>query len=147
MYVNYYLFTCICHFMLFYSVKDEISLCKGDFFINCKFIGSIFPKAEICLFFFFYIDIKIMDILEKSFDTSINIINNLTNRPSNEELLKIYAYYKQAKFGNNTLDEPSMFNFTEKKKWDTWMNVKDMNKKTAMQNYIHLSMILYKKYN
>lgn len=59
-----------------------------------------------------------MDILEQSFTTSINIINIINNykkRPSNEELLNIYAYYKQAKTDNNTLDEPSMFNFSEKK--------------------------------
>ena len=88
-----------------------------------------------------------MNILEQSFEASINIVNNLNNRPSDDELLKIYAYYKQAKFGNNITDKPSIFNFTAKKKWDAWINVKDMDSNIAMQNYIHLAMNLYKKYN
>ena len=88
-----------------------------------------------------------MNLLKQSFDTSINIIDNLSKRPSDDELLKVYAYYKQALLGNNTLDEPSMFHFSAKKKWTAWMNVKDMKEHDAMQNYINLSIILYKKYN
>jgi len=88
-----------------------------------------------------------MDLLKQSFDTSVNIINNLSERPPEEDLLKVYAFYKQANFGNNTLVEPSMFSFSEKKKWTAWMSVKDMEKQNAMQNYINLSIILYKKYN
>ena len=88
-----------------------------------------------------------MNILEQSFEISINIVNNLNNHPSDDELFEIYAYYKQATIGNNITDEPSIFNFTAKKKWDAWTSVKDMNSNIAIQNYIHLVMNLYKKYS
>jgi len=88
-----------------------------------------------------------MNILEQSFEISINIVNNLNNRPSDDELLKNYAYYKQATIGNNTTDEPSIFNFTIKKKWDAWTSVKNMDTNIAMQYYIYLAIDLYKRYN
>ena len=87
------------------------------------------------------------NVLNKSFETAINIVNNLTNKPSNEELLDIYSFYKQAKFGNNNTDEPNnIFSIKNKKKWVAWNNLQGMDSNDAKQKYIDLSLILYKKY-
>ncbi len=88
-----------------------------------------------------------MNLLVKSFETSVEIVNNLQSRPSDDELLKIYAYYKQSTIGNNNLMEPSLLNIKARKKWNAWNNIKNMNKSIAMQNYINLATQLYKKYN
>lgn len=88
-----------------------------------------------------------MNLLVKSFETSVEIVNNLQSRPTDDELLKIYAYYKQSTIGNNNLMEPSLLNIKARKKWNAWNNIKNMNKSIAMQNYINLATQLYKKYN
>ena len=88
-----------------------------------------------------------MDILEKSFETSVNIVSNLSSRPSDDELLKIYGYYKQSTIGNITTSEPNLLNVKARKKWNAWNDVKNMDKKIAMQHYINYAMNLYKKYN
>ena len=88
-----------------------------------------------------------MDVLQESFNTSVNIINNLKIRPDNAELLNIYKYYKQANFGNINSEEPNKLYFKENAKWQAWNSIKGMNKEIAMQNYINLSINLYKKNN
>ncbi|MGF1637636.1 MAG: acyl-CoA-binding protein [Cyclobacteriaceae bacterium] len=45
-------------------------------------------------------------------------IEALNYRPSNEDLLKLYAYYKQATEGDVTGDRPSGFDFKGAAKFD-----------------------------
>ena len=87
-----------------------------------------------------------MDVLNTSFEMSVNIVNNLKRQPDDNELLDVYKYYKQAKFGDNNTDQPSMFNFKNTAKWKAWESVKGMEKNVAMQNYVNLSMKLFEKY-
>lgn len=84
--------------------------------------------------------------LNQNFEIAINIVNNLKKRPTDTELLNVYKLFKQAKFGNNDTDEPSMLNFSKKAKWSAWKAVYGMSKKDAMQNYINLAMELFNKY-
>lgn len=86
------------------------------------------------------------DQLNQNFKIAINIVNNLKRRPSDTELLNVYKFYKQAEFGNNDTDEPSMLSFTKKAKWSAWKAVYGMSQEDAMQNYINLAMELFKKY-
>ncbi len=87
-----------------------------------------------------------MDVLNTNFEMSIKIVDNLKRTPGDNELLDIYKYFKQAKFGDNNTDQPSMFNFKNTAKWKAWESVKGMQKNIAMQNYINLSMSLFQKY-
>ena len=86
------------------------------------------------------------DQLKKNFELAINIVNNLNKRPNDNELLKIYKFFKQAKFGNNESKEPGILNFNKSAKWSAWMTVYGMSKEEAMQNYINLAMELFNKY-
>lgn len=84
--------------------------------------------------------------LEQGFNIAINIINNFKKRPSDSELLDVYKYFKQAKFGNNNTESPGMLNFSKSAKWSAWKTVYGMKKEHAMQNYVELAMTLFKKY-
>ena len=86
------------------------------------------------------------DVLDKNFDLAINLVNNLKKKPSDNELLDVYKYFKQAKFGNNTSKQPSMFNFKDTAKWKSWESIKGMDVNVAKQKYIDLSMELFNKY-
>ena len=87
------------------------------------------------------------DQLKQNFEIAVNIVNNLKKRPNDNELLNIYKFFKQAKFGNNDTPQPGMLNFNKSAKWSAWMAVYGMNEKEAMQKYNNLAMELFNKYN
>ncbi|RUP43607.1 acyl CoA binding protein-domain-containing protein [Jimgerdemannia flammicorona] len=51
-------------------------------------------------------------------------VNKLTTKPTNEELLELYALFKQAIFGDNTTAKPGMFDPKGKYKWEAWTKKK-----------------------
>ena len=55
---------------------------------------------------------------------------------SNECKLVLYGFYKQATVGDCNKEKPGMFDMVGKAKWETWNNLKGMNKQQAMKNYI-----------
>lgn len=74
--------------------------------------------------------------MEEEFEHNCNLVKLLPKRPSDEELLMLYALYKQATLGDNKTNEPRFFNIVEKMKWKSWKNVEGMGKEQAMQHYI-----------
>jgi acyl-CoA-binding protein len=70
----------------------------------------------------------------------------LTRRPSNEELLDLYALFKQVTEGDNTQDRPGGFDFKAIAKHDAWATKKGMSKEKAMQDYVDLVKNLYQQY-
>ncbi|KAI8320421.1 acyl-CoA-binding protein [Martensiomyces pterosporus] len=58
--------------------------------------------------------------------------------PSNDEKLKLYAYFKQGIEGDNTTAEPGFLDFVGKAKWKAWTDVKGMSKEEAQTKYIEL---------
>lgn len=63
-----------------------------------------------------------------------SVVSPLT---SNEQL-KLYALYKQATVGPCTGIRPSFFDLQGRYKFDAWNELGDMNKTTAMGQYIEL---------
>jgi len=57
---------------------------------------------------------------------------------SNDVLLQLYALYKQATAGDVQGDEPGMFDFVGKAKYDAWAARRGMGKDAAMQAYVEL---------
>ena len=80
--------------------------------------------------------------LSPSFEQAILDSKKITSRPSNEQLLKMYALYKQATEGDVQGTRPSMFDFKGQAKYDAWANAKDITKEDAMQQYIDLVVSL-----
>ncbi|MDZ4714723.1 MAG: acyl-CoA-binding protein [Cytophagales bacterium] len=71
----------------------------------------------------------------------------LTRRPSNEELLDLYALFKQATDGDATGHRPGGFDFKAIAKFDAWSAKKGKTKDQSMQEYVDLMARLEKEYN
>ncbi len=60
----------------------------------------------------------------------------ISSSGSNEEKLRAYALFKQAKEGDATGERPGAFNFVARVKWDTWAALKGTDKEEAMRLYV-----------
>lgn len=76
--------------------------------------------------------------LEQQFQSAAARSKELTKRPSNEELLELYSFYKQATEGDVTGDRPGGFDFKAIAKYDSWTEKKGIAKEAAMKEYIAL---------
>lgn len=76
--------------------------------------------------------------LKKQFDAAAANSKNLTERPDNATLLKIYALYKQGSAGDNSDKKPGFGDMVGRAKWDAWNGLKGTSTDDAMQQYISL---------
>jgi diazepam-binding inhibitor (GABA receptor modulating acyl-CoA-binding protein) len=79
-----------------------------------------------------------MSDLQAAFDKAMADSKNLSERPDNATLLKIYALYKQASGGDNSDAKPGFGDMVARAKWDAWNKLKGTTKDAAMQQYIDL---------
>lgn len=84
--------------------------------------------------------------LTQQFESAVGRSKELTKRPSNEELLQLYALYKQATEGDTTGDRPGGFDFKAIAKYDAWAELKGKSKDQAKSDYIALVEKLHKEY-
>ena len=76
--------------------------------------------------------------LKEAFEQAIKQVDTLTNRPSNDILLKAYALYKQATEGDNNNERPGGFDFKAIAKHNAWLEEKGKSSEEAMTAYIDL---------
>ncbi len=76
--------------------------------------------------------------LKAKFEAAAANSKNLTERPDNSTLLKIYALYKQGSVGDNTEKKPGFSDMVGRAKWDAWNGLKGTANADAMQQYIDL---------
>lgn len=76
--------------------------------------------------------------LKKKFETAAANSKNLSERPDNATLLKIYALYKQGSTGDNADKKPGFGDMVGRAKWDAWNGLKGTSQNDAMQQYIDL---------
>ena len=76
--------------------------------------------------------------LSDEFEQAQVRVKQLTKLPSSEELLELYALYKQSTAGNAGGDRPGMMDLRGRAKYDAWAKHKGMTKDAAMQAYIDL---------
>lgn len=62
--------------------------------------------------------------IEKQFEKAAADVKNLKSRPTDEELLELYALYKQATVGDNNEAQPGLFQLKEKAKHEFWLKKK-----------------------
>ena len=79
-----------------------------------------------------------MSDLKAAFDQAMLDSKNLSERPDNMTLLKIYALYKQGSTGDNTEKKPGFSEMVARAKWDAWNNLKGVSQDNAMQQYVDL---------
>ncbi|MBL7851042.1 MAG: acyl-CoA-binding protein [Cyclobacteriaceae bacterium] len=76
--------------------------------------------------------------LADDFQAAVERSKTLTRRPSNEELLDLYALFKQATDGDVSGERPGGFDFKAIAKFDAWAGKKGKSKDEAMKEYIDL---------
>jgi len=85
-------------------------------------------------------------MLQEEFEKAAAATKEFTQRPSNEELLELYALYKQATEGDVTGERPGGFDFKAIAKFDAWEELKGRTKEQAMKEYITLVDNLEQQY-
>lgn len=76
--------------------------------------------------------------LKAAFESAVAGSRNLSERPDNATLLKLYGLYKQATAGDNTEKKPGFSDMVGRAKWDAWSGLKGTSGEDAMQQYIDL---------
>jgi len=76
--------------------------------------------------------------LKKTFETAAEEVQQLPKKPGNEDLLELYALYKQATKGDVSGKRPGMFDMVGKAKYDAWAGKKGTSAEDAMQAYVDL---------
>lgn len=79
-----------------------------------------------------------MSDLKTLFEAAVADSKNLSERPDNATLLKLYALYKQASAGDNAEPKPGFSDMVARAKWDAWDKLKGTSADEAMQQYIDL---------
>ena len=74
--------------------------------------------------------------LTEDFQSAVGRSKQLPEKPSNDDLLKLYSLYKQATVGDVTGDKPGLFDFVAKAKYEAWEKVQGTASEDAMQQYI-----------
>lgn len=76
--------------------------------------------------------------LEAAFADAQLRVKQLTKRPSDRELLDLYALYKQGTEGDLTTDPPSLFDPVARAKHAAWDDLAGLPRDEAMRRYIAL---------
>jgi diazepam-binding inhibitor (GABA receptor modulating acyl-CoA-binding protein) len=79
-----------------------------------------------------------MTDLKSQFEATAADSKNLSERPDNATMLRIYALYKQGRQGDNADKKPGFGDMVARAKWDAWNGLKGTAQETAMQQYIDL---------
>ena len=77
-----------------------------------------------------------MTDITELFENAQQDIKTLTEKPSDDDLLTLYSFYKQATDGDVTGDRPGFFDFAGGAKFDAREKIKGMSNDDAMQKYI-----------
>ncbi|KAJ2926862.1 hypothetical protein H1R20_g10254, partial [Candolleomyces eurysporus] len=77
---------------------------------------------------------------EAQFKKAAEIIQSLPKdgaiKPSMDDQLHFYKYFKQATVGDVNTARPGLLDFTGKAKWDAWESVKGTSKEDAWKAYV-----------
>ncbi|SMN22473.1 similar to Saccharomyces cerevisiae YGR037C ACB1 Acyl-CoA-binding protein [Maudiozyma saulgeensis] len=85
-------------------------------------------------------------MVSQLFEEKAKAVNELPTKPNTDELLKLYALYKQATIGDCNTDRPGIFNLKDRSKWDAWNKIKGTTQDDAEKQYIELVDELFVKY-
>jgi diazepam-binding inhibitor (GABA receptor modulating acyl-CoA-binding protein) len=83
---------------------------------------------------------------EDEFSAAQARIKQLSKTPASDELLELYAYYKQATVGDAQGSRPGMLDFKGRAKFDAWSARQGLPKDRAMNSYVELVAKLVTKY-
>ena len=76
--------------------------------------------------------------LQQKFESAVANSKNLSERPANDILLKIYGLFKQATEGDVSGDRPGGFDFKAIAKYNAWESQQGKSKEDCMNEYVSL---------
>ncbi len=79
-----------------------------------------------------------MDDLANQFEAAQKRVKALSKSPGNDDLLELYALFKQATVGDVSGSRPGMMDFKGRAKFDAWATKKGTAKDQAMTKYVAL---------
>ncbi|KAE9553128.1 hypothetical protein FO519_003645 [Halicephalobus sp. NKZ332] len=71
-----------------------------------------------------------------AFEEAADKVKKLKTSPNNDELLELYALYKQGTVGDNNTAKPGMLDMKGKAKWSAWDGKKGTPQAKAKELYI-----------
>lgn len=74
--------------------------------------------------------------LTEQFEDAQKRVKALTKAPGNDDLLELYALFKQATAGDVTGSRPGLMDFKGRAKFDAWTKKKGTAKDAAMTAYV-----------
>ena len=77
-----------------------------------------------------------MSDIEAQFEQAQVDVKTLTERPSNDDLLTLYATFKQATAGDVSGKRPGMMDMVGRAKYDAWAKLSGQSSEGAMQAYV-----------
>jgi acyl-CoA-binding protein len=77
-----------------------------------------------------------MPDLKAQFEQLQKDVKTLTKRPSNDDLLLLYATFKQATEGDVQGSRPGMLDMINRAKYDAWAKLKGTKAEDAMKRYV-----------
>jgi acyl-CoA-binding protein len=84
--------------------------------------------------------------LQDEFGAAQTRVKTLAKTPDNDELLELYALYKQATVGDVDGKRPGMLDLKGRAKYDAWAQKKNTSKESAMTAYVALVEKLAERY-
>jgi acyl-CoA-binding protein len=72
------------------------------------------------------------------FETAVAEVKELPEKPGNDDLLRLYALYKQATTGDVEGKRPGMMDFVGRAKHDAWAALEGTSSDDAKQAYVNL---------
>ncbi|MDX1497677.1 MAG: acyl-CoA-binding protein [Salinisphaeraceae bacterium] len=78
-----------------------------------------------------------MSDLQAQFEQAQVDVKTLTERPSNDDLLTLYATFKQATAGDVSGKRPGMMDMVGRAKYDAWAKLSGQSSEEAMQAYVN----------
>lgn len=79
-----------------------------------------------------------MSDLQTQFETAAQEAQALPKKPSNENLLLLYSYYKQATVGDVSGKRPGFTDMIGRAKYDAWANLTGTSQNDARRAYVDL---------
>lgn len=73
--------------------------------------------------------------LKAQFQQAQADVKTLTRRPDNNDMLFLYAHFKQAAEGDVSGARPGMLDMVGRAKYDAWAKLKGMKQEDAMKHY------------
>ena len=76
--------------------------------------------------------------VQVNFDNAVAAAKSLHDRPDNEDMLLLYALFKQATSGDIDVPKPGFFDFVGVAKFAAWEKVRGTSRDEAMSRYVEL---------